>query len=464
MGTAGGPNIPKRDSIAVLLDPSNVKSTSFARDQNILDYSTWQLNGTSATGFSRNGLAEENAIISGTGPFGETTLLWEARPSDSASNSDGGWNSSQFSIDNSKLYRFSVWVKRTVYIDGRFYFGTRGYGSVGGVLHRDNVDNSNTNPYAWTSSDPPTTSQLPNSTWVLVVFHVWPAGSGTGSTHPDSGRYTISGGKYGSISRDFVWRPETTTSVHRTYLYYSVSNEPRQQWVYPRVDIVDGTEPSIDDLLSGKTRGNTNLVNRDQQFYISNNARIRRYTSLPTAINYAIDLDGTDDYLDLGSDTTFKSNGGWTVETVVNFDSVPGSYDNTTAPGNFIGSDSITYNSWYWSVLDGKLALWNRSPGVWKYGSTTLSSGTWYHTTLVCQPSGTSYQMYLNGIPEGGDHTTYSWNASYAGLKIRYIGRGRASNPRQINGKIGYFKVTTEAMTDEEVYNSFNSMRRRFGI
>jgi len=72
--------------------------------------------------------------------------------------------------------------------------------------------------------------------------------------------------------------------------------------------------------------------------------------------------------------------------------------------------------------------------------------------------------MYLNGIPEGGDHTTYSWNASYAGLKIRYIGRGNASNIRQINGKIGYFKVTTEAMSDEEVYNSFNSIRRRFGI
>ena len=72
--------------------------------------------------------------------------------------------------------------------------------------------------------------------------------------------------------------------------------------------------------------------------------------------------------------------------------------------------------------------------------------------------------MYLNGIAEGGDHTTYSWNSSYAGLKIRYVGRGNSGNPRRINGQIGYFKVTTEAMSNEEVYNSFNSIRRRFGL
>ena len=38
---------------------------------------------------------------------------------------------------------------------------------------------------------------------------------------------------------------------HRTYLYYTSSTEPRQYWCYPRVDVVDGTEPSLEDLLSG---------------------------------------------------------------------------------------------------------------------------------------------------------------------------------------------------------------------
>lgn len=463
MSTEGGPNVPKLRSAAIILDPSNFKGTSFPRDRNILDYSTWQLNGTSASGFSRNGLSSENIIISGTGPFGETTLIWEARPSDSTSNSDGGWNSSSFSIDNTKLYRFSVWVRRTVYVDGRFYFGTRGYGSTNGVLGRDNGNNS-TNPYYYVTSDPPSFSQMPDNEWMLIVGHNWPAGSGTGAEHSDSGRYTISSGRIGNITSDYVWREETTTAMHRSYLYYTANNTPRQQWVYPRVDLIDGTEPSVQDLLDGNSRDIKNKVNRSQQFFIANNAKVRRYGTLPSSRNYAVDLDGADDHIDLGSDITYKTTGGWTVETVVNFDSVPGSYNNTTSPGNFIGADSITYNSWYWSVLSGKLALWNISPGTWRYGSTTIQSNTWYHTTLVCQPSGTSYQMYLNGIAEGGNHTTYSWNSSYAGLKIRYVGQGNSGNPRRINGQIGYFKVTTEAMSNEEVYNSFNSIRRRFNL
>lgn len=461
MATSGGPNVPEIGNVPILIDPANLKNVSFDRDNNILNYSTWQLNGTSASGFSRNGNSGENKIISGTGPWGETTLLWRAIP-DSTSNADGGWNTSSFSIDKTKLYRFSVWVKRTVYVDGRFYFGTRGYGSTSGLYRRNNGSNQ-TNPYFWTSSDPPTTSQLPNSTWVLVVGHVWPFSAGNGSNHPDSGRYTVNG-RFGGISYDYRWRNETTTTVHRTYLYYSSNTSPRQYWVYPRVDLVDGTEPSIDDLLSGKTRYLENKVAKSQNFFLSNKARIREYSGLAPKFNEAIDLDGTDDYIDLGSDILYKTGGGWTVETVVNFDSIAGSYNNVTSPSNFIGSDSIDYNSWYWSVLDGKLALWNRSPGIWKYGSTTLSTNKWYHTTLVCNDAGTSYQMYLNGIAEGGDHTTYSWNPSYAGLKIRYIGRGNSTNVRQINGKIGYFKVTKKALSSKQVYRSFNAIRKRFKI
>lgn len=170
------------------------------------------------------------------------------------------------------------------------------------------------------------------------------------------------------------------------------------------------------------------------------------------------------DYIDLDSDQVIKTTGGWTVESWVKFDTVPGNYDNVNSPGNFIGSDSISYNSWYWSVFNNKLALWNRSPGIWKYGSTTLQANTWYQTVLVSDPSGTSYQMYLNGIAEGGDHTTYSWNASYSGLKVRYIGRGNSTNTRRINGYLPITKIYNRALTASEVKQNFNALRGRYGI
>ena len=152
------------------------------------------------------------------------------------------------------------------------------------------------------------------------------------------------------------------------------------------------------------------------------------------------------------------------MESVARYNSVAGGYNNVTSPANFIGSDSISYNSWYWSVLSGKLALWNISPGVWKYGSTTLQQDTWYHVTIVCSDDGTSYQMYLNGVAEGGDHTTYSWNPSYSGLKIKYIGRGNNSNVRLVNGDIAITKVYGRVLTPEEIKQNFNTYKKRFNI
>ena len=178
----------------------------------------------------------------------------------------------------------------------------------------------------------------------------------------------------------------------------------------------------------------------------------------------SIVFDGTDDYVDLGSDKVFKTTGGWTVESWVNYDVIPTTYNNTTSPANFIGSETVTHNSWFWSVLESKLSLWNISPGVWKHGSTILQAYTWYNAVLVCYNSGTSYQMYLNGIAEGGDHTAYSWNASYSGLNIRYIGRGNSANVRLVDGKIPITKVYDRALSAAEISQNFIATRSRYGI
>ena len=177
----------------------------------------------------------------------------------------------------------------------------------------------------------------------------------------------------------------------------------------------------------------------------------------------SVELDGTNDCIDLGSDITIKTSGGWTVDSWVNYDNVPASYNNTTAPGNFIGAQSISYNSWYWSALSNKLALWNISPGTWRYGSTTLQANTWYNAVLVCQDSGTSYQMYLNGVAEGGNHTTYaSWSASHSGLKIRWIGRGSTGNPRQVDGAFATTRAYNRVLTASEVLQNYNATKGRF--
>lgn len=212
-----------------------------------LNYDNWVL-GTSGSqpGFNQNGTTTENKIVEDTGPFNQLAKLWEASGTDVASGADGGWDSTTFPIDPTKMYRFSVWIRRKVIGNGQSYLGLHGYGSVNGVKKRGS-DTVTTNPYFWVGN-------ITSTEWRLFVGHVWPHDAGIGSVHAESGVYQRGVGKIGGPTDEFRWLPETTSSLHRTYLYYSTDITTVQQFAFPRVDIIDGTEPTIDDLLMSEAR------------------------------------------------------------------------------------------------------------------------------------------------------------------------------------------------------------------
>jgi len=262
-------------------------------------------------------------------------------------------------------------------------------------------------------------------------------------------------GKWHRLEFDSITTPSNTESDSLSFLFSNIPAGQRCWLCAPQME-----EGSFATPFVNGTRSNTQAL-----------LDMSKSKNTITATSLTYNSDGTfrlnssnPDYLDLGSDKIIKTSGGWTVETWIKYDAVPGGYDNINSPGNFIGSDSVSYNSWYWSVFNGKLALWNISPGTWKYGSTTLQANTWYNAVLVSDPSGTSYQMYLNGVAEGGNHTTYSWNPSYSGLRVRYIGIANASNIRRLNGMVPVTKIYDKALTAAEIKQNFNATRGRFGI
>jgi len=210
----------------------------------LLDYTQWEDGQVDSVGmFLRNGDLGENYRVIDTDPWGKPTVVWEARPG-ATSNGDGGWNSDWFSVDPTKTYRISTWVRRTVTGNGIFYMGCYG---LPAVLNRSNGA-ANSNPYFDYRAGL-------GSTWILVVGHIWPIGSGAGAVHPDSGVYTVEDGRIsnvgGNTGGDCVFAEGTTLARHRSYLFYSTDVNTRQQWCYPRMDICDGTEPSITELLAG---------------------------------------------------------------------------------------------------------------------------------------------------------------------------------------------------------------------
>jgi hypothetical protein len=245
--------------------------------------------------------------------------------------------------------------------------------------------------------------------------------------------------------------PGTAASTLATYTGYGSGINPTVRNIQLELGaystpFVDGTRTSTQSLidLTGNNSINTSGVSFDSTGNIT--------------------FDATDDFLTLGSDVTFKTTGGWTVESVVYYNSVAGGYNNTTSPANFIGAEGIDYNSWYWSVLDNRLALWNVSPGYWRYGSTTLQPNRFYHVTIVSSANGYYYRFYLNGVAEGGDHVSQVWNPDYSGLKVRYIGKGNNGNPRLVNGKIPVTKIYNRPLLDSEIYNNFLGYKTRFNL
>ncbi len=175
------------------------------------------------------------------------------------------------------------------------------------------------------------------------------------------------------------------------------------------------------------------------------------------ASNGVINFDGTNDYIDLQSDILFKSGGGWTVESWAYFNEV-----NPASLYNFIGADNISYNSWYWTVYQSKLAIWNMSPGGWYYGSTTIQANKWYQCVLVVEDNQTTYKMYLNGVLESGTYSSYSFDPTRSSLLVRFIGRGNAANGRYHNGRYSTVKIYNTALTATQIKQNYDATKSRF--
>ena len=241
----------------------------------------------------------------------------------------------------------------------------------------------------------------------------------------------------------------TATTTNARILAYQLSNMTTGYCLFGSIQFEQGSFATP--FVNG-TRSNTEAL----LDWAGNNTITKNNITYNS--DGSFEFNGSSDYIS-NSQNIIKTTGGWTIENWFKLDVV-----NSASLYNFIGDAAITYNSWYWTVYNSKLALWNRSPGLWNYGSTTIQPNTWYSASIVCSDSGTQYQFYLNGIAEGGTHSTYTWNSAYAGLQMGYIGRGNSANGRYFNGQLPSTKVYDRALTAAEVAQNFNALRGRYGI
>jgi hypothetical protein len=216
------------------------------------------ISSTNYDNVSINGYTIENAIDYATDPFGNKSLVWQCYPDvgggdDTTSDApDGGWNSNQFPIDNTKSYKFVIYLKRYTSLGagaGNSYWGC--YSNTVKNLSDSSV---NGNPYFYQG-----TSGLQLNKWYLIVGYVY--GKDFQPTSDDRGGvYDCDTGQKVAAAASFKWNSTATTTNHRAYLYYNTlgdTNVLYQEFFNPSVYEVDGTEPDLNRLLDkGKMVGN----------------------------------------------------------------------------------------------------------------------------------------------------------------------------------------------------------------
>ena len=405
------------------------------------DWSTDLTGGTSAFA----GWAGGNTRTTSTDPWGNQSVMWKSSTENSSA-SRGGLYGNTVPIDNTKLYRVSYWENRVTNNNatyGRYYLGLHGYGSVNGVGNLGS-GTANTNPYFWSTGR----TGVPINTWVLVVGHIHPHKYPSTAEHVDSGRWTVDGVKYGNIGTDYKWLPQTTTGRPRSLAIYqgNVSGMIHHT-IHPRMDLCDGTEPSLSDLIEGKHRKLINIKSRQE---INLNNMSFDSTGHPV-------FDGTDDKIVIPADSFSNiGTGDFTIDLVFkntktsnynHFFSVKDQYHFAIKMQNTSVRNIYVYRTGALSTYDAISA----------YAPSTTD---YYH--LVCKREGDNIELYLNGVSKG---TKSGWGSIDIQNDTETTSIGTHGTSSEFTGgEIPVVKLYNKALSAEEIKQNYNAYKNRFNL
>lgn len=451
-----GPKI-HTDDLVLSVDAQSTRSTlRNLQTSNILpDPGFWQTGTGGSTGYGANGSSTEQlrAVISDD-PWGRQSVIWRTTP-DATSGADGGWNSSYYNVDVQYTYRYSVWVRRhTSGTGGTFYMGMNP-----NPIRNDN-GSSQGNPYFTY----PSISSLTHNQWYLVVAHVFYAGY-SGGRHPKSGWYEngtkISDKSYGNCGdQDTRWDETTTTARHRAYHYYTTNTSSGIEFAYPRIDKIDGNEPTIEQLLFRGESSFKSLGSNKQYMTPNNSGEFSSMRDDYRQLNY-FDMDGTDDYISVDP-ITYSPSESWTVEVVFN----PWDVNDGSWSGIFGGDLG---NGGYWMFHSNQLTYYegyNGSSQI-KYTGWTKASvfpqGRFYHLTIVYASTGSNqgtFTLYKNGNEKT---TSFGWTFTHGeSLGLHSLGRGSTNRPG--TNDILSFRLWSKNLSSDQVQENYDAQKNKIDM
>lgn len=167
-------------------------------------------------------------------------------------------------------------------------------------------------------------------------------------------------------------------------------------------------------------------------------------------LNNAVDLNGSTQYITC--DTTFfdPSAGAFSIAAWVNADVVGSLGNEKVIAHQFDGSG--TGRTLLSSNAQSATKLATFIGGSELAGSTTLTTGTWYHVCVTVSASG-SRNLYLNGSLNAGPST----DAPEAATGALLVGRHKTDLTRNWNGRVDDFRVYSRELSASEVSDLYNA-------
>lgn len=222
--------------------------------QNLVDTSTWSAGNTPPSNhvFWTTG---ENNLVTRTDPHGNPNVVMLSLTGN-GDGSDGGLtqNSPGITIDHTKTYRFTIWIKRGATSGHFLHMGVRAFDSGGNPVTQG-LDGSDKGYNAWmVKGDVPEASK-----WYLMVGYLRPSNYPLNGVD-ESGLYNKeTGQKESTVSSDLK---TTSGAVSIRYIYGQYANPNSGEEVLffdPQIyDTSDSTMPSIVSLLNPGSNGSGN--------------------------------------------------------------------------------------------------------------------------------------------------------------------------------------------------------------
>jgi hypothetical protein len=444
-----GPQIV-RDGLILNLDSSARRSYL---PNSLINMNTWTVSSGSVTGYNQNGNpSTENQRTLTTNPWGDTDIIWGSFPSGNG-NDDGGWNTDWFNIDNTKLYRFSVWVKRTSSTTGgTFYLGMYANGS-GSRMIADGV--VNTNSY-WHCSN---IGSLTQNQWYLFVGHVYPYNTTYTGQHPNTGYYFPNNSiKQGSVDScninggEVKWSSDSTQGIHRAYHYYCGDTTSRLQFYDPRVDLVDGKEPSITELVNFSPAQWRNLASNNVNFSISSKP------TYSTTAKGLFNFNGSSTYFTAPENSLFNTET-LTLECWARTSSI-------NQNGFFF--EKGTVNSQYAIFIEGTQIKIRTNTGISGIAdlqftaASYIQANVWFLVTASYNNGLKNF--YINGVLLGTQTVTGGFTTNANGMSIGAYGGFSGAKSYYYSGDIATMKFYNRVLTDAEISQNYQATKSRFGL